>query len=163
MQLDSRCRPKGHLDATRRPDGVLVLLGPAGHHYPLAGPQRVVDPADRRAPYLLQDLIESVQDRQDQPVGQERLGLSGLSPVCRRRGGQGRVVDDELGSQPAVQILDGRVPRRDRGQDLRASKSRTRRTISIVFPEPGSPSTTSLPVGTRASTSTSFRPLPARK
>ena len=41
-------------------------------------------------------------------------------------------------------------------------RSSTSRTISIVLPEPGSPSTTSRPVGTRASTSTNWLPSPAR-
>ena len=104
-QLDSRCRPEGHLDTTLWPDGVPVLLGAAGHYQLLAGPQRVVDPADRRAPDLFRDLIEPVQDRQDQPGSEQRRSLGWLCP-CRAAGaGQGRVVDQELGAQPVPQIL----------------------------------------------------------
>ena len=65
--IECRCSPEGHLDATLGHNRIPVLLGTAGHHHLLARPQRVVDPADRRAPDLFRDLIEPVQDRQDQP------------------------------------------------------------------------------------------------
>jgi hypothetical protein len=42
------------------------------------------------------------------------------------------------------------------------SRPCTSRTISIVLPAPGSPSTTSRPVGTRSSTSTRSSPCPAK-
>ena len=87
-QLNSRCRPEGHFETILRPDSVPVLLGTAGHHHLLAGPQRVVNPIDRRAPDLSRDLIEPVQDRQDQPGSEQRCSLGRFFPVCRRRTGQ---------------------------------------------------------------------------
>src|ERR1035441_2410425 len=175
-QLDSRCRPEGHLDTTLWPNRVSVLLGTAGDHNLFAGPDRVVDPADRGATDLFGDLIEPIHDRQDQPGSQQRGGPGRLLPARRRGarpgpGGLARAgwsITSWAPSQPrrswAAGFQDATEARNGTGAPSarRASRSSTRRTISIVLPAPGSPSTTSRPVGTRASTSTSLLPFPAR-
>ena len=55
-----RCLYGLQLGAAFRPDDIPVLLAAASHYQPLAGPQRVVDPADRRAPDLFRDFIEPI-------------------------------------------------------------------------------------------------------
>jgi hypothetical protein len=62
------------------------------------------------------------------------------------------------GFQAAIEARIGTGPPLAR----RASRSSTSRSISMLLPAPGSPSTISRPVGTRASTSASSSPSPAR-
>jgi hypothetical protein len=43
-----------------RPDSIPVLLRTASYHYLLTRAQRVIDPANRRAPHTFCDLIKPV-------------------------------------------------------------------------------------------------------
>ena len=91
-----------------------------------------------------------------QPSGGEaaRAGWSTMSWVPSQ---SRRSLLAPIGIQEAIEARIGTGPPGTR----RASRSRISRIISTVLPAPGSPSTTSRPVGTRASTSTSSASVPA--
>jgi hypothetical protein len=67
----------------------------------LAWPQSVVDPADGRSAGLFGNLVESIQYRQDQSRSEQRLRLSALCPIGRRRARQGGIVSQQLRTQLA--------------------------------------------------------------
>ena len=157
VQLDRR-RPQGR-PRSLRSHQLPVLFRPAGHHDLLTGQQRIADPGKGRTADVVGHLVQAIQDRQHQARGQEPINAAPFR-TAEPLGGQSGMIGGQLETKPAVQVLDTGIPggeggqRRDRGTGpRRASRSRTSRTISIVLPAPGSPSTTSRPVGTRASTS----------
>ena len=116
-QLNSRCRPEGHLETTFRLTAsrycwvrqVTTSCSPgrsASLIRLIAGPRTCSG-------------ISSSPSRigRISPEASSAAAWVDSGPVGRRRVGEGRVVDEELGGQPTPEILVGWVPGRHRGQD----------------------------------------------
>jgi hypothetical protein len=65
-QLDRSSRQR-NLGAHGRPGRSTVFRGPAGHYQALTRPELTIDIRDHAAPNAIRKLIESIQDRHDEP------------------------------------------------------------------------------------------------
>ncbi len=100
--------PAAHRLAQRAgPDRVAERRDPAAEDQARAVAQGVVDGGQGLVAATGMDLVEPVEDGQDQPGGQQGAGPADPG---RRRAGQPRMLPDDLGFQPAVQIVPAGVP-----------------------------------------------------
>src|ERR1022692_3049226 len=93
------------------------MLRATGHHRALPRLKSVIYPGDRRTAKGLGDLVQTVQDRYDQAAEQKSFSAVACSRPLRRGDGQRWMIDRQPGSQPPIQLLLARVPRRQGNKD----------------------------------------------
>ena len=110
-QLDARGPAQRMPRPSRRRDSSKKLRAAAGHHEAVTVPQGVVNPVDRRSLGHARNLVKAIENRQDEPVVEQRAKqVRSGGPAGRLH--EGRVADRHLVGEPVAQLACCRVPGR---------------------------------------------------